>query len=296
MISVKRKIIFTLFITLFFSYSVSAAELSRELTYEELKPKEGWKAVTDGVELKGVALRRQNWYGMGLTKEDFKGESINIDEIQKVNIKALRIDLKKLKLRLIYCWDFGEKNGADIKTLVKKSGAIGAVTGGFYDYGKDLKSFKPVGILIVDGQKIGKWMAGANGILIVNSGGSADIIEKGKYKYSPDIIHAVQSGPILVDDGEIKIDKPLSFNEFKILPRTAIGITKDKKIIMVAGETEYNGLSLYELAEVMKRLESDKALNMDGGPSAQMYLTTKKTEIYVKGVGKIIDAIGVFQK
>ncbi|KKR32774.1 MAG: hypothetical protein A2042_06750 [Candidatus Schekmanbacteria bacterium GWA2_38_11] len=291
-----KKTIIVLFIILAMSQFSFAAELSKELSYEELKPEEGWKAVIEGVEVKEIALRRQNWYGMGLTKEDLKGESISVDEIQKVNIKALRIDPKKLKLRLIYCYDYGEKSGADIKTLVKKSGAIGAITGGFYDYGKDRKGFKPVGILIVDGQKIAKWMAGVNGIFIVNQDGATDIIDKGKYKYSPDILQAVQSGPILVNDGGIKIDKPSSFNEFKILPRTAVGITKDKKIIMVAGETGYNGLSLYELAEIMKRLESDKALNMDGGPSAQMYLATKKTELYVKGAGKIIDAIGFFAK
>jgi len=293
----KRLIKRILLFLLIYPLQVSpATDLSRELTYDELTPDTGWKIVAGGVEVKEVFLHRPNWYGMGVRKEDIKGEKIFVDEIQKINIKVLRIDPKKVRISLIYCHDYGEKSGADIKSLVKKSGAIGALTGGYYDYEKDQRTLKPVGILTVNSRQVSKWLAGGSGIFMVKKNGSVEIIPKEKYEHSPDILHAVQAGPILVKDGEIKINKPPVFNEFKILPRTAIGLTKEKKIIMLACETGFNGLSLDELAEIMKRLKCTEALNLDGGPSAQMFLAYKNMEVYVRGTGKIIDAIGFFQK
>lgn len=292
-ILIKLFVIFLLGGSLQFSF---AKEISRELNYDGLFPEKDWKKVVDGVEVKEIALHRPNWYGIGLRKEDAEKETGFIDKVQKVNIKILRIDPKKTVLRLLYCHEYGEKTGADIKDLVKKSGAIGAVTGGYFDYEKDKKSLKPVGILTVDGKEISKWLAGVNGVFLVGKDGTAEIIYKGSYRNSPDILQAVQAGPVLVKDGEIRIDKPSVFNEFKLLPRTAIGLTKEKKVLMLACETGFNGLSLYELAEVMKRLGCNDSLNCDGGPSAQMFLGNKENEIYVRGVGKIINAIGFFKK
>ncbi|OGL39805.1 MAG: hypothetical protein A3C43_12260 [Candidatus Schekmanbacteria bacterium RIFCSPHIGHO2_02_FULL_38_11] len=284
-------------IFLIFSLPCSfAKEISRELNYDGLFSEKNWKIVADGVEIKEIALHRPDWYGIGLRKEDVEKETGFIDRVQKVNIKILRIDPKNTVLRLVYCHDYGEKMGADIRDLVKKSGAIGAVTGGYYDYEKDKKSLKPVGILTADGREISKWLAGINGVFLVKKDRTAEIIYKENYKKSPDILQAVQAGPVLVKDGEIRIDKPSVFNEFKLLPRTAIGLTKEKKILMLASETGFNGLSLYELAEVMKRLGCNDSLNLDGGPSAQMFFGNKNIELYVKGAGKIINAIGIFQR
>ncbi|OGL44020.1 MAG: hypothetical protein A2W05_07385 [Candidatus Schekmanbacteria bacterium RBG_16_38_10] len=293
----SKKISIKLFAILFFGIFLQlsfAEEISRELNYKELSPEKNWKKVTEGVEVKEISLHRPNWYGIGLRKEDL--EKGILEKIQKINIKVLRIDQQKTDLRLLYCNDYGENTGADIKDLVKKSGAIGAVTGGYFDYEKDRKNLKPVGILTVDGREISKWLAGVNGVFLVKKDGTAEIIYKGNYKKSHDVLQAVQAGPVLVKDGEIKIDKPSVFNEFKLLPRTAIGLTKEKKILMLACETGFNGLSLYELAEVMKGLGSNDSMNCDGGPSAQMFLKDKNTEVYVKGAGRIINAIGVFKR
>ena len=57
-------------------------------------------------------------------------------------------------------------------------------------------------------------------------------------------------------------------------PRTAIGIIDELHYVFVVSDgrtTESEGLSLYELAQVMKDLGCTVAYNLDGGGSSTMY-------------------------
>lgn len=82
-------------------------------------------------------------------------------------------------------------------------------------------------------------------------------------------------GPTLVEKGEIAVDentevgKAMSSN-----PRTAIGIIDDLHYVIVVADgrsSESQGLSLYELAEVMQDYGCTTAYNLDGGGSSTMY-------------------------
>ena len=57
-------------------------------------------------------------------------------------------------------------------------------------------------------------------------------------------------------------------------PRTAIGIIDELHFVFVVADgrsSESEGLSLYELAQVMKDLGCETAYNLDGGGSSTMY-------------------------
>lgn len=82
-------------------------------------------------------------------------------------------------------------------------------------------------------------------------------------------------GPTLVENGELAVDentevgKAMSSN-----PRTAIGIIDDLHYIIVVADgrsSESQGLSLYQLAEVMQDYGCTTAYNLDGGGSSTMY-------------------------
>ncbi|MDZ8088413.1 MAG: phosphodiester glycosidase family protein [Nostoc sp. DedQUE12b] len=61
--------------------------------------------------------------------------------------------------------------------------------------------------------------------------------------------------------------------------RTAVGITRDGSIILVMvaqkPSAPANGISLPALADLMKTLEADQAMNLDGGSSSSLYYNGK---------------------
>ena len=92
-----------------------------------------------------------------------------------------------------------------------------------------------------------------------------------------DVNHIISGGPYLVKNGEVFVD----MTEQKLSaiggrnPRTAIGYTKDNNLIMITAdgrEGESIGLTLTELAKLMKQLGCINAMNLDGGGSTVMFI------------------------
>ena len=95
-----------------------------------------------------------------------------------------------------------------------------------------------------------------------------------------DVNHIISGGPYLVKNNEIYVD----ITEQKLHsitgrnPRTAIGYTKDNNLIMLTADGREGasiGLTLFELAYLMKDLGCINAMNLDGGGSTVMYVQGK---------------------
>lgn len=89
--------------------------------------------------------------------------------------------------------------------------------------------------------------------------------------------HIISGGPYLLKDNQIFID--MTAQKLQSIggrnPRTAIGYTEDKNLILVAvdgREGSSVGLTLVELAKLMKTLGCTNAINLDGGGSTVMYI------------------------
>lgn len=89
------------------------------------------------------------------------------------------------------------------------------------------------------------------------------------------VVNTFIFGPTLVKDGEIavstsdEVGRAMADN-----PRTAIGVIDDLHYVVVVSDgrtDESSGLTLYELAEVMKDNGATMAYNLDGGGSSTMY-------------------------
>jgi len=124
-----------------------------------------------------------------------------------------------------------------------------------------------------------------NGFVIVGSEKNLNAIKNAKkfdldIKINPEwknVNHIISGGPYLVKNGEVFVD----MTEQKLgaiggrNPRTAIGYTKDNNLIMLTADGREGasiGLTLNELANLMKSLGCVNAMNLDGGGSTVMLI------------------------
>ena len=147
--------------------------------------------------------------------------------------------------------------------------------------------------IVISNGKLVKTSYGSNqipkdGFVIVGSQKNIDTIINAKrfkldIKINPewqDVNHIISGGPYLVKNGDIYVD--MTAQKLSSVggrnPRTAIGYTKDNNLIMLTAdgrEGESIGLTLNELANLMKELGCVNAMNLDGGGSTVMYIQGK---------------------
>lgn len=113
----------------------------------------------------------------------------------------------------------------------------------------------------------------------ITSHGASSSFQKWKMKT------AIGGGPVLLQNGEIKItsNEELKFTGKAINdkhPRTAMGYTKDNKLIILVIEgrnPNAGGANLVQEAQVLKELGCVEALNLDGGGSSCLLINGKET-------------------
>ena len=112
-----------------------------------------------------------------------------------------------------------------------------------------------------------------NGDLAIYKDGSFKIIYEDQISaeqlVKDGVINLLAFGPALVENGEIAVGKNQEVGQAMASnPRTAIGIIDENHYIIVVSDgrtSESEGLSLYQLAEVMKSYGAKTAYNLDGG-------------------------------
>ena len=118
-----------------------------------------------------------------------------------------------------------------------------------------------------------------NGDLAIYKDGSFKIIYEDEISaeqlVKDGVVNLLAFGPSLVEDGEITVDTNSEVGQsMSSNPRTAIGIIDENHYIIVVSDgrtSESEGLSLYQLAEVMKSYGVKTAYNLDGGGSSTLY-------------------------
>lgn len=105
-------------------------------------------------------------------------------------------------------------------------------------------------------------------IIYENEISAQELIDKG-------VVNLLAFGPALVENGEIVVDTSTEVGQaMSSNPRSAIGIIDENHYIIVVADgrtSESEGLSLYQLAEVMKQYGATTAYNLDGGGSSTLY-------------------------
>ena len=119
----------------------------------------------------------------------------------------------------------------------------------------------------------------SNGDLAIYKDGSFKVIYEDEISADQlvrdGVVNLLAFGPSLVEDGEIVVDTNSEVGQSMASnPRTAIGIIDENHYIIVVSDgrtSESEGLSLYQLAEVMKSYGVKTAYNLDGGGSSTLY-------------------------
>ena len=253
----KKRIALSLALLAFFAGG-AAAQTNDSLTFVNAK----WnkEKVAKGIE----------WY-----QYHFTGEEKIFDAEEFVNV--LVVDQKKAKRRFALTALEGKLRRTSQAAL--DSGAIVAINGSFYN---TRPPYNSVCYLKINGEVIfersGKMGDRDGGAVLIDDRGRVSV-EQGdpddpqwvSTRTEPSIIG---SDPMMLQDGQ-RID--MGTGAFVTLrhPRTAIG-TSDNKVYLVTvdGRSKGNslGVNLNELANILKWLGAENALNLDGGGSTTMYI------------------------
>lgn len=253
----KKRIALSLALFAFFAGG-AAAQTNDSLTFVNAK----WnkEKVAKGIE----------WY-----QYHFTGEEKIFDAEEFVNV--LVVDQKKAKRRFALTALEGKLRRTSQAAL--DSGAIVAINGSFYN---TRPPYNSACYLKINGEVIfersGKMGDRDGGAVLIDDRGRVSV-EQGdpddpqwvSTRTEPSIIG---SGPMMLQDGQ-RID--MGTGAFVTLrhPRTAIGTSGNKVyLVTVDGRSKGNslGVNLNELANILKWLGAENALNLDGGGSTTMYI------------------------
>ena len=135
----------------------------------------------------------------------------------------------------------------------------------------------------------------SNGDLAIYKDGSFKIIYEDQISadqlVKDGVVNLLAFGPALVENGEIAVGTNEEVGQAMASnPRTAIGIIDENHYIIVVSDgrtSESKGLSLYQMAEVMKSYGVKTAYNIDGGGSSTLYFNGQVINKPTTGGNKI---------
>jgi uncharacterized protein YigE (DUF2233 family) len=195
-----------------------------------------WQKVAAGIEMRGLSSAGN--YGAA-------------------KILAVRVDPAKARIRVVKIKKATDPPGARAEEVCPARGA--AINGSFF---AEEPFMQPMGLLICDGEKIQKrFPVGEWGAFFVTAKKAAII--KSADKLPAGVKQGMEGKPRLVVDGKIPNFKPQPAAR-----RSAVGLDAQGRVVLAATE---GFLTLEQWAAVMKNdLNCIRALNLDGGPSAQL--------------------------
>ena len=135
----------------------------------------------------------------------------------------------------------------------------------------------------------------SNGDLAIYKDGSFKIIYEDQISadqlVKDGVVNLLAFGPALVENSEIAVGTNEEVGQAMASnPRTAIGIIDENHYIIVVSDgrtSESKGLSLYQMAEVMKSYGVKTAYNLDGGGSSTLYFNGQVINKPTTGGNKI---------
>lgn len=156
--------------------------------------------------------------------------------------------------------------------MAENNNAIFAINGDYY-------GFRDYGYVIRNGVLYRDKANEDNDALVIDNDGNFSIVNESEVS-AEELLNegawqVLSFGPALIEDGDIIVDENDEVSQAKTSnPRTAIGQVDELHYIVVVADgrtSESEGLSLYELAQVMKEYNCTTAYNLDGGGSSTMY-------------------------
>ena len=170
---------------------------------------------------------------------------------------------------------FDGQNTKTLKDVAHKQQLSVAVNGGYFvgDYTDAVHA----GLLVLQGIELAPLATldpQISHVVLIDSSGQPQFLENSKYKHSNSTQTAFQTGPLILDQGEIQQNLiTASTNGMSEHKRTVLGTTAGQDIFLLVTSRAY---SLADLAEYITHSElfageAVSAINLDGGFSTAMF-------------------------
>lgn len=266
----KRKylfaILYSIFLVMMFTYNL----------LDTFVLENRYKVVKDSGETKQNSNSSED---AKITDTSYEDENISINIITKeyentmVYIADVQVnDSSYLKTALAKN-SYGKNIKERTSDIATSNNAILAINGDYY-------GFRNSGYVIRNSTLYRDTKSGDNNQdLVIYSDGSFEIVDESDIDanelMNKSATQVLSFGPGLIEDRQITVDENTEVSMSKSSnPRTAIGcIDKNHYVLVVSdGRTsESEGLSLYQLATLMKDYGCEIAYNLDGGGSSTMW-------------------------
>lgn len=211
-------------------------------------------------------------YTQGLTTIDRQGTGVYYRKgfVLGVGINVVEADLSDPQVRLGAMVARGGIGSAEaFRQMVRRARPTAAITGTFFGMRDNI----PTGDLVINGKPLFRGFIGT--AVAITEGNLVSFIPT---QYKGGAIDwslydtVIRGGPRLVDSGVVTMTA--KSEGFRTLPvsarrtRTAVGLTRDNRLQFVAVR---QGITLWELAKVMRAIGAYHAVALDGGTSTAMY-------------------------
>lgn len=224
-----------------------------------------------------ITIVKANWKTT-VVQDGVVHKHANIQNLYGVtqNINIIEIDTKKKNLKLAIADALPNETTSE---LAIKNKAIAAINGSYFNVKEGYSvCYLKFGKNLIDTTTVLEMTKRVNGAISERKG-KMDIIpwskqielnNKSKNK------NILASGPLMMYKGQICnfSDREQKFVDTKH-PRTAIAITKDKKVLLITVDGRFpnqgEGINIRELAHFIRVIGGKHALNLDGGGSTTMW-------------------------
>ena len=225
--------------------------------------------------------------GMGLQNINLFNE---LEEIE-TQLRLYKFNPSLFNIRVLCSENYGKKR-IDVKTLAKLSGTVAIINSSYFDV-----QGSPLAYLRCSGKVINSKVASHSlysGVFFMRHG-RPYIVHSSRFDPKTDASDVVQVGPRLISKGKNTIGLK---NIHAVHHRSGIALDKKGNVIIYATNSQFGGISWNILRYVLKlkKIGGYEVLNLDGGGSTQMYISTKNYEDYVRGLSPVPSAIAFFRK
>ncbi len=166
---------------------------------------------------------------------------------------------------------YGRNLKQTTSSMASEHNAVLAVNGDYYGFRDD-------GFVVRNGVLYRDTAAADTDALVIDKDGSMYAVEQGSITAQSLVDggawQVLSFGPVLVSDNQVAVGENAEVGQAKTSnPRTAIGVIDSLHYVVVVSDgrtNESQGLSLYQLAQVMRNYGCSFAYNLDGGGSSTM--------------------------
>ena len=202
---------------------------------------------------------------------------LNDSLLQNINILIIKENRRKISLV------HSPLENVPTSKQAEAAEATVAINGGFFNVktGGSVSYLKAKG-MIVDSDTANRWPRNSNlnGAILIDSSGDFSIgkrMPNSWFDSHAGYVDILVTGPLLLENRQ-KSFMPGTSLVTNTHPRSAVGVIGCHKVIFITvdgRDKEAAGMTLYELAELMRLLKCRDAVNLDGGGSTTMWIDGK---------------------